>query len=268
MSQHTIPQTLLELRALLHAATMYNRVQTDWFPANRLKWLLEEDPAPIWLEQFGHLPSFKPDKSEYRLRDSVFIKSREFEKAWCEHNCPSVVRVCSDADEVRSAKKLRETFALMTRGVPVIGQAALWWAPERIYGTADLLVHSVWLNERFPGLMTPAEAAKPAPNLGDAGTKAHYVVVDLEFKSELEDPRKKKDQQVYAAQVRLYSYMLGQLQGVMPAAAYVITRDKVSQPFEVPIRSKVAEPLDGDLASLRDQFADKALRDKYFGMAS
>jgi hypothetical protein len=240
---YPLAQTLLELRALLHAATEYNQVQTDWFPANRVKLLLEEDLA--------------------------LIKSREFEKAWCEHHCPSVVRVCSEADEVRSAKKLRETFALMIRGVPAIGQAALWWAPEHIYGTADLLVHSVWLNQRFPGLMTPAEAAKPAPKLGNAGTKGHYVVVDLEFKTELEEPKNKKDQQVYAAQVRLYSYMLGQLQGVMPAAAYVITRDKVSQPFKVPIKSKVAKPLDGDLASLRDQFSDiERDRAKYFALAS
>ncbi|HEX9110553.1 MAG TPA: hypothetical protein VF845_03685 [Terriglobales bacterium] len=243
MLQHPIANTLLELRAMLHAATMYNQVQTDWFPADRVKLLLEEDPA--------------------------LIQSREFEKTWCEHNCPSVVRVCSEAHEARSAKKVRETFGLMTRGVPVIGQAALWWAPEQIYGTADLLVHSTWLNERFPGLMTPRGAAKPAPNLGDAGTSGHYVVVDLEFKTELEKPQNKKDQQVYAAQVRLYSYMLGQLQGVMPAAAYVITRDKVSQPFEVPIRSKVAEPLDSDLASLRDQFADvKRDRAKDFALAS
>jgi len=242
MPQHLIAQTLLQLRALLHAATEYNQVQTDWFPANRVKLLLEEDLA--------------------------LIKSREFEKAWCEHNCPSVVRVCSEADEVRSAKKLRETFALMTRCVPAIGQAALWWAPEQIYGTADLLVHSFWVYERFPGLMTPAEAVKPAPNLGDAGTMGHYVVVDLEFKAEFEEPKNKKEQQVCAAQVRLHSYMLGQLQGVMPGAAYVITRDEVSQPFKVPIRSKVAEPLDGDLASLRDQFADKAQRAKYFALAS
>ena len=243
MTQHPIAQTLLELRALLHAATEYNQVQTDWFPANRVKLLLEEEPA--------------------------LIKSREFEKTWCEHHCPSVVRVCSEAEEVRSAKKLRETFATMTRGVPVIAQAALWWAPEQIYGTADLLVHSVWLNERFPGLMTTAEAAKPAPNLGDAGTKGHYVVVDVEFKPGLEGPKNKKDRQVYAAHVRLYSYMLGQVQGVMPAAAYVITRDKVSQPFEVPIRSKVAEPLDRDLASLRDQFSDiERDRAKDFALAS
>jgi hypothetical protein len=243
MLQHPIAQTLLELRAMLHAATMYNQVQADWFPANRVELLLEEDPA--------------------------LIQSREFEKTWCEHNCPSVVRVCSEADEVRSAKKVRETFALMTRGVSVIGQAALWWAPEQIYGTADLLVHSVWLNERFPGLMTPPEAAKPAPNLGDAGTKGHYVVVDLEFGTGLEEPKNKKDQQVYAAQARLYSYMLGQLQGVMPVAAYVITRDRVSQPFEVPIRSKVAGPLDSDLASLRDHLADiKRDRAKDFALAS
>jgi len=243
MSHHTIPQTLLELRALLHAATAYSQVQNNWLPAHRVKLLPAEELA--------------------------LIKNREFEKTWCENHCPSVVRVCLEADEVRSAKKLRETFALMTRGVPVIARAALWWAPEQIYGTADLLVHSLWLNERFPGLITPAEAAKPAPNLGDAGTIGHYTVVDLEFKPGLEGPKNKKDQQVYAAHVRLYSYMLGQLQGVMPAAAYVITRDRISEPFEIPIRSKVGEPLDCDLALLRDQFANmKDDRAKQFALAS
>jgi len=243
MAHHTIPQTLLELRALLHAATAYSQVQADWLPAHRVKLLPAEDLA--------------------------LIKNREFEKTWCEHHCPSVVRVCFEADEVRSAKKLRETFALMTRGVPVIARAALWWAPEQIYGTADLLVHSLWLNDRFPGLMTLAEAAKPAPNLGDAGTIGHYIVVDLEFKPGLEGPKNKKDQQVYAAHVRLYSYMLGHLQGVMPAAAYVITRDNVAEPFEIPIRSKVGEPLDSDLALLRDQFANmKDDRAKNLALAS
>lgn len=240
----------------LRIAIVYDDVQSEWLPASRVKQLLEEDPAIIWLENFGHLHGFEPDKSEYDLADYIFKKSREFEKAWCEHNCPSVVRVCNEAYEVRSAEKFEETFALMSQGVPVIGQAALWWPSERIYGTPDLLVHSVWLREHFPDLITEAEAARPATTLGDGGRNGHYIVLDLKFKTKLEDPKNKKDQQVYAAQVRLYSYMLGQAQGMMPSAAYIVTRDKVSEPIEIPIGSKLDQPLDADLAKLRDWFAD------------
>ena len=244
------------LIAPLRIAIVYDDVQSEWLPASRVKQLLEEDPAIIWLENFGHLHGFEPDKSEYDLADYIFKKSREFEKAWCEHNCPSVVRVCNEAYEVRSARKVEETFALMSQGIPVIGQAALWWSPERIYGTPDLLVHSVWLREHFPDLIAEAEAARPATTLGDAGRNGHYIVLDLKFKTKLEDPKNKKDQQVYAAQVRLYSYMLGQAQGMMPSAAYIVTRDKVSEPIEIPIGSKLDQPLDADLAKLRDWFAD------------
>lgn len=256
MPQTPINPVSPSFSAPLRIAIVYDDVPSDWFPASRVKQLLEEDPAIIWLEHFGHLHGFEPDKSEYDLTDFIFNKSREFETAWCEHNCPSVVRVCNDAYEVRSAKKVEETFALMSHGVPVIGQAALWSAPERIYGTPDLLVHSAWLREHFPTLMTEAEAAKPALNLGDAGRNGHYVVLDLKFKTKLEEPKNKKDQQVYAAQVRLYSYMLGHLQGIMPSAAYIVTRDKVSEPIEIPIGSKLGQPLDTDLAKLRDWFAD------------
>src|SRR5207248_1438111 len=99
----------------------------------------------------------------------------EFEKAWCEHNCPSVVRVCNEAYEVRSARKVEETFTLMSQGIPVIGQAALWWSPERIYGTPDLLVHSVWLREHFPDLIAEAEAARPSPRCASDHVREHYI---------------------------------------------------------------------------------------------
>ena len=72
--------------APLQIAIVYEDVQSEWLPASRIKHLLEEDPAIIWLEHFGHLHGFEPDKSEYDLTDFIFQKSREFEKAWCEHN--------------------------------------------------------------------------------------------------------------------------------------------------------------------------------------
>ena len=51
----------------------------------------------------------------------------------------------------------------------------------------DLLVHSAWLRERFPG--PPGEDAGPD----------HYVVVDLKFTTKIDENSKAKDRQSYAA---------------------------------------------------------------------
>jgi len=68
------------------------------------------------------------------------------------------VRACREPCEVRSAGRLRETLTLMDQGVPVISQARLWWAPGRVYGVPDFLVHTSWLREKFPTLLRQQEA--------------------------------------------------------------------------------------------------------------
>jgi hypothetical protein len=132
----------------------------------------------------------------------------------------------------------------MRQGAPCIAQPALWWAPERIFGAPDMIARHSWLSERFPGL--PGESAAP-----DA-----YAVLDLKFATKIEDSGKAKDRQSYAAQVRLYSYMLGCLQGVMPLRAFLVTRDRLADPFPIEITSTLGGGLDPDLAALRDRFVE------------
>jgi uncharacterized protein len=238
------------------ATSNYQQPPPDWLRASHVKALIGGDPSVIWLEHFASTYGLESSHSEVDLSAFIFRKSREFEGAWCRNNCPTLERVCAEAYEVRTPAKVSQTFELMTQGVPVIGQAALWWAPERIYGAADLLVHTSWLSQRFPGLLSSTEVAIPAPNLGQGGKNGHYVVIDLKFKTKLDDSKNKTDREIYAAQLRLYSYMVGQLQGVMPAAAFVIPRDNVAAPYKFAVASQYAAPLDSDLGKLRDHFAD------------
>jgi hypothetical protein len=234
----------------------YEQPQSDWLRASHARSLIGGDPSVIWLEKFGSMYGLEPSQSEYDLSTFIFRKSHEFENAWCSHNCPALQRVCGEAYEVRDKAKVARTFELMMQGVPVISQAALWWAPERIYGAADLLIHSSLFSQMFPGVLTAAEAAIPAPNLGESGRNGHYIVLDLKFKTKLDDSKNKTDREIYSAQVRLYSYMVGQLQGVMPVAAFVIPRDNVNAPYRFAVASQYAAPLDADLAKLRDHHAD------------
>ncbi len=153
--------------------------------------------------------------------------------------------VCRDTRDVTSRSKVEETWALMQQGAPVIAQPALWWAPERIFGVPDVLAHSSWLREYFPDLIEK-----------DDRRPDHYVIIDLKFTTKIEESGKAKDRQSYAAQVRLYSFMLGCLQGVMPPHAWLVTRDRLADPFPVEITSTLPGALDPDLAALRDHFVE------------
>lgn len=217
----------------------------DWMPASGVRPLIFEDPALVWLKYHGAAHGFQPDTSPYNYADFLAAKSHQFEQKWLHEMAPDAVTVCRSPEEGSQAAKVRETWDLMQRGAPVIAQPALWWAPERIYGVPDVLAQSAWLRDHLPGLL----------NVEDAGPD-HYVVIDLKFTTKIEESGKARDRQSYAAQVRLYSYMLGCLQGVMPQRAWLVTRDRLADPFPVEIISTLPGALDPDLTALRDHFIE------------
>jgi uncharacterized protein len=234
----------------------HQQVPADWMPASQVAPFIFDDPAIVWLEHHGAAYGFQPDTSPYELGDFIAEKARQFEQKWIEEMAPGAVQVCRSAEEACDAGRVRETFALMQQGTPLIAQPALWWAPERIYGAPDLLVHTAWVRAHFPRLMDDVAAHAAAPHLGQAGLDGHYVVLDLKFITKLDDSGKATDLASYAAQVRLCSFMLGQLQGLMPGQALLVTRDRVADPLPVSISSQLDQPLDGDLAAIRDRYVE------------
>ncbi len=220
----------------------FDRVPADWMPATAIRPFVFDDPAIVWLEHHGTAHSFEPERSDYDFLDFIGQKGREFETKWTAEMAADAPRVCGEPWEVRTADKVRETTELMRHGMPVIAQPALWWAPERIYGVPDLLVHSSWVAECLPEMRTVALE------------NDHYLVLDIKFTTKLDTSSKARDFENYAAQVRLYSYILGQLQGQVPAAALLITRDRVDEPLVVRVKSDLDSPLDPDLAALRDRY--------------
>ena len=68
-------------------------------------------------------------------------------------------------------------------------------------------------------------------------------MLDLKFTTKLEENKKAKDLANYAAQVRLYTFMLGQLHGFMPRQAYLFTCDRVADPLSGDeLQSALANP--------------------------
>jgi uncharacterized protein len=233
--------------ALADPTELGAEVGADWVTPSKLKPLYFDDPSAIWLEHHGAAHGLRPDEPEYSMVAFRAEKGHQFEAAWLERTAPEAVTVCREPWEGREAARVRETLALLAQGAPVIAQPALWWPPERIYGVPDLVALASWVAARFPALAERAALAD-GPD--------HYVVLDLKFTSALDAPRKRPSRAFYEAQVRLYSFMLGQIQGRMPRHAWLITRDRLSDPLAVPVGPAPGRPLDSDLAQMRDRYLE------------
>ncbi|MCH9052108.1 MAG: ribonuclease H-like domain-containing protein [Proteobacteria bacterium] len=227
------------------ALSGFDTVAGDWMAATAIRPLVFDDPAIVWLEHHGAAHGFEPERTDYDFIDFIGRKGREFETKWTSEIAPGAPRVCREPWEVRGAEKVRQTVELMRQGVPVIAQPALWWASEGIYGVPDLIVRSTWVVERLPRV-----------ELSTGRGNDPYLVLDIKFTTKLDTSAKARDFENYGVQVRLYSYMLGQLQGHMPDAALLITRDRVDSPLLVRVKSDLKNPLDPDLAVLRDRYLD------------
>jgi hypothetical protein len=248
---------LVSIDELLDLARNGNReIQDDWMPATAVRPIILDDPALVWLENFGEANGFKAEESPYDFLKFIGEKAQQFEEKWISEVASTAIIVCGKDYEVRSIGKVFETIGHLYAGAPVIAKPALWWGPERIYGVPDLVVHTSWLEQRFPRLFSPFEKNSIAANLPTGGKPGHYVVFDIKFTTGLDGSDKKIDYANYSAQVRIYSYMLGHLQGVMPRNAYLLTRDRLFDPLPVGIISALGQPLDVDLMAVRDQFRE------------
>lgn len=219
-------------------------VPYDWMSATRVRAFIFEDPALVWLDYHGEANGFTKDSSPYEFPEFIFEKGRGFERKWMSEMAGEAERVCAQEFEVRDANKLKQTLELMGEQVPLIAGAALWWAPEKVFGVPDLLAHTAWLRERFPELGIPDDLP------------THYVVLDMKFTTKLDSSQKRISFANFAAQIRIYSFIVGQLQEIMPPYGFLVCRDRIANPLEVNTRSSVGAPLDDDLKVIRDKYLD------------
>jgi len=239
-------------------------VSNDWMAATAIRPLVFNNPAQVWLQYHGARHGLTPVETPYDFLDFIGNKSRQFQDKWIRELAGQPPTVCAQNFEVRNADRLRTTLELMAAESSVIVQPALWWSPERIYGVPDLLVSLGWLRDaarmgrfRVTDQRLQQLIASPASN-------SAYVVLDCKFTTKLTETEKKVSLQNYAAQVRIYTYMLGKLQGWMPPCALLITRDRLVDPISVESDPNPQRPFDADLVDLRDRFLDIKLRgDQY-----
>jgi beta-lactamase superfamily II metal-dependent hydrolase len=241
-----------ELVSIFRKAANGKRVvPDDWMPTSRVRPFILGDPGEVWLEFHGESQDLKPDlPSPYSFFDFIVEKGKEFKGKWIQENAKRASRVCEETYHVRYADKVRKTLELMlVEKAPVIVEPALWWAPERIYGVPDLLVHTAWLKDHFPNAWQELQS-QAEPGQEPEG----YVIFEMRFTTLDGDKQTRDSLKVAEAQIRLNTYILGQLQGWMPQRGFLITRDRVDDPLPIAISSGPDQPLDDDLAKIRDQF--------------
>lgn len=94
--------------------------------------------------------------------------------------------MCQEPYEIIYPERVKRTLERMSAGLPVIVRPALWWAREKIYSVPSLIIHTAWLKEESPGLLTQEEGDITAPLLQVSGPQGHYTVFDIHFISNLE----------------------------------------------------------------------------------
>ena len=206
-----------------------NRDWSRWVSASRTRNWCKRNPLQDWLELHGEKAGFERDPEpdpRTDFREFIFAKGRAFEAKVVELLSQRMTILAIDGFErpTMSHEACRKTFDAMARGEECITQGVLWNPVNRTYGAADLLVRSDVLRSLFPDALSEAEALIGAPTLGLASR--HYRVIDIKFTTLRLDRHwnASRDLLPYSAQVFIYNRALGQTQGYLPPASYLLGR--------------------------------------------
>ena len=246
----------------------------EWVSASRTRNHVLDNPLLDWLDRYGEDHGYVRDEASepHDFLRFLFAKGNEFEAAVVEHlRGLAEVRAILPEDATREQRQelavAEATFAAMAEGAPIVYQGSLRDAETRTYGAPDLLVRSDVLADLFPGSLSAAEAAVPAPGLG-IGDR-HYRVVDVKYSTlhlaaggELGNSGSAP---AYKVQVFIYNRALGRLQGYLPPAAFVLGRGweqtRRGKPTRVPNCMDRIAPIANDYASsMRGRLSDQVER--------
>lgn len=203
----------------------------EWLSISETNNALLEDPLLAWLAHHGAAAGFAPDneRAGYDPRTDFQLWLREKRRAFKD----AVLTLLATRTKLRllaarsrpSNDDVDATRAAMSAGTPVIANAAVEDTLRGLRGRVDMLVRSDVLNDLFPQLLTPTEATLRAQRLGD--TPFHYRPVQIEYRAiELGDAGDAIGDRAGAdrARMRMLALALGSMQGLTPAAGYLLGR--------------------------------------------
>jgi hypothetical protein len=231
------------LRDLARTATGgHKTVPNDWTSPSGYRALCLGDNALVWLDHFGKQNGFDKDSEEHSFLRFIGDQGSALEAKWIEEVVPEAIQVLAEDWQSREARFFVKSLVALTSGAPALWKCALWWAPISCFGTADCIMRSDHFAKLFPSLAWTVEGP------------VHLLVLDVKLGAHLDSPSRAEHLAAYSAQVKLYSAMLGWLQGYMPRYAFLVGRDRLLDPLPVEVGMELDDPLDPELVRLHDLY--------------
>lgn len=178
-----------------------------------------------------------------------------------------IVKICNGIDS-RNMKHFDETLNEMKKGTPIIYQAVMYNFQHKVFGSADLLIRSDYLNKvvNCEIISKDVECIR-APLLKE---DYHYCVVDikhskLHLNTDAQTIRNNHNIKPFKTQIAIYNLALGEMQGYLPNQSYIIGNGWILNKFHN--KKEIVEQSDDpfnkfgviDLKNNDSSYYDKAL---------
>jgi len=226
----------------------------DYFRAFNIK-KFEDKPKKM---KFSFEPSSKHERKDKALSDAssfvdfLLISGNNFEDKIIEDLKnkfgKKLVKICESYDS-RNMKYYDKTLEEMKKGTPIIHQAILYNYEHKVFGSADLLVRSDYINKITNSNIIDDEKAKfKAPLFNKS---YHYRVIDVKFSkihfnSDSITMRNTNNVKPFKTQIAIYNLALGEMQGYLPDQSYILGNGWILNKMEnkIPIEKSNKDPFD------------------------
>jgi|SaaInlStandDraft_6_1057023.scaffolds.fasta_scaffold18663_2 hypothetical protein len=226
----------------------------DYFRAFNIK-KFSDEPKKM---TFSFEPSSKYERKDKKAIDAssfvdfLLISGNKFEDKIIEDLKVTfgnkLVKICESHDS-RNIKYFEKTLEEMKKGTPIIHQAILYNYEHKVFGSADLLVRSDYINKITRSNILDSSTIKiKAPLLNK---NYHYRVIDVKFSkihfnTDAETIRNTNNVKPFKTQIAIYNLALGEMQGYLPDQSYILGNGWILNRIENkrPIEKSNKDPFD------------------------
>lgn len=134
------------------------------------------------------------------------------------------IKIC-ESYESRNINNYKKTIEEMKKGTPIIYQPVLYCYKHQVFGCADLIIRSDWLNKITNSKILSEKEEKISSIILEKDY--HYRVIDikfskLHFNTDETTLRNNSNVKPFKTQIALYNLALGEMQGYIPNQSYIL----------------------------------------------
>ena len=174
-------------------------------------------------ERVNKLPNEATSFIDFLLtQGNIFEDSiiNEIQKKYSNH----FIKIC-ESYESRNLKYYNKTLEEIRNGTPIIYQPVLYCFKHQVFGCADIIIRSDWINKIVKNNIINEEEEKISAELLEQNY--HYRVIDIKFSkmhfnTDEQTLRNTTNVKPFKTQIALYNLALGEMQGYTPDQSYIL----------------------------------------------